>query len=159
MNGFSAMCKQTSGFAPDYLTAEQTTSNRNWYRLNRVLDSVLFSTLLFGKLIDHPKLLFAVDHCIYWQFSVLKYCRHKTLMHTTTSYWKILQKINAFQDVCKLINVGGAKTDSEMKKKMRKLSVCIKCYNSIIYPKSLHLKLQWKMTDWFKIFHKREEDI
>ena len=37
MNGFSATCKQTNGFAPDYITAEQTTPNRNRYRLNRVL--------------------------------------------------------------------------------------------------------------------------
>ena len=29
-------CKQTSGFALDYLTVEQTTPNRNRYRLNRV---------------------------------------------------------------------------------------------------------------------------
>ena len=38
VNSFSALSKQTSGFAPDYLTAEQTTPNRNRYRLNRVLD-------------------------------------------------------------------------------------------------------------------------
>ena len=36
VNGFSAPCKQLSGFAPDYLTVEQTTPNQNQYRLNRV---------------------------------------------------------------------------------------------------------------------------
>ena len=49
VNGFSALSKQTSGLAPDYLTAEQTTPNQNWYHLNRVLESsILVSHWLDG---------------------------------------------------------------------------------------------------------------
>ena len=44
VNGFSATCKQTSGFAPDYLSVEQTTLNRNRYRLYRVLVNFLSKT-------------------------------------------------------------------------------------------------------------------
>ena len=65
VNGFSTTCKQTSGFARDYLTAEQTTSNRNRYRLNRVLVKILNVCSVFvGD--------FTGKYCslLFWQFPV-----------------------------------------------------------------------------------------
>ena len=59
----SATCKQTSGFVPDYLTAEQTTQIRNRYCLNSVLIKKLMSWYKIEIGPDNTKVMINNPNC------------------------------------------------------------------------------------------------